>query len=413
MAKEKFKLLKSLGSGGFAQTWKAEVLEPALRSQWGQVVALKIPHDREKERVLINELILNAVLQTNLRQVEDSHIVRYLGFETYDRKYVMGMEYVEGKSLRKRIGDIGEGHPLSVPEAVDIAIQVCQGLITMHRCDIFHRDIKPENIVVSSKDGLAKITDLGIARMLSPKELASTTTGTIYYMPKELLRGPGGDFSSDIYSLGVTLYEMLTGKVPFMGENLSRIIDNICNGKLIPPAEINPEVDDRLNAIVLKAMHREVGKRYQSAQEFHRALQDYLTGPDEDVQELERRIHEIRGAWGSGASEKALEAAARLVRDFADLERTYLLVGNFFCSCLRYEKAVEYLRAGVEKFPHSAALHRILAICLYQLAKSTRQGVCQEALEELEIAVRLAPNPEFAAMTKILLEKWQQEAKVS
>jgi len=413
MAKEKFKLLKLLGGrpGGFAQTWQAEVLAPVLKARWGPVVAIKIPLSREKEKVLINELILNAVLQANLKQVQDSHIVRYLDFEQYDNQYVMVMEYVEGQSLRERIGDLGEGHPMPVAESLEIAAQVCQGLITMHRFNIFHRDIKPENILLSTPNGVVKIADLGIARMLLPSQLASTTTGTIYYMPKELLRGPGGDFYSDIYSLGVTLYEMLTGRVPFTGENLSKIIDNICTGESIPPAEINPEVDGKVSAIVLKAMDRDLGKRYQSAKDFRQAIEDYRNGADEALQEVERRILDIRGALGSGAGEKALKAATKLLKDFSNLEKTYLLIGDSFCRCLQHEKASEYLRAGVKKFPQSAALHRMLAICLYQSAKSKRLGACQETLNELEEAVRLAPDRDFAGKAKTLLEKWKQEVK--
>jgi len=413
MAREKFRLLKLLGGrpGGFAQTWQAEVLDPVLRARWGAIVAIKIPLSREKERVLINELILNAVLQANLKQVQDSHIVRYLNFEQYDDQYVMVMEYVEGQSLRERIGDIGEGQPLSVAESLEIAAQICQGLITMHRFDIFHRDIKPENILLSRKNGLAKIADLGISRMLLPSQLASTTTGTIYYMPKELVRGPGGDFNSDIYSLGVTLYEMLTGRVPFMGNNLSEIIDNICLGKFTPPAELNPEVDEKLNALVLKAMARDFRQRFKSAQEFRQTLHNYMPSNDEAMQEIDCRIEEIRDALGSGAREKALKAVTKLLQEFSYVERSYLLVGDSFCRCLQHEQAVEYLRAGAEKFPQSAALHRMLAICLYHTAKFKRLGPCQEALQALEAAVSMAPDRDFAAKAKILLDKWKKEVK--
>ncbi|RJR35568.1 MAG: serine/threonine protein kinase [Deltaproteobacteria bacterium] len=406
---ERFKLITLLGRpGGFAHTWKAEVLDPALQAQWGSIVALKIPLSREKEEVLVEELIKNAVLQANLKRVMDSHIVRYLGFSKYRDQFVMIMECVEGQDLRQRIGEVGKGNPLPVAEALEIAVQVCRGLVTIHRFGIFHRDIKPENVLIPEGNGPVKIADLGISRMLEPAELASTTTGTIYYMPKEVLRGQGGNFISDTYSLGVTLYEMLTGRVPFMGKSITEIIDNICQGRFIPPKDLNPHMEDKLNAIVLKAMARELKGRYGSALEFLQAMERYRGGNGGSNQALEVRLAAIHQSLGAGAQDKALALSERLLEDFPDSERAYLLVGDAFCRWLRPQPAATYLRIGVERFPRSASLHRMLAVCLYNLDQAKRGPTFKEALEVLRQALRLAPDQEFEEKVRILLAAWER-----
>jgi len=409
MGVEKFKLITLLGQpGGFAQTWKAEVLDSSLKAQWGPIVALKIPLSREKEEVLIEELIKNAVLQANLKRVKDSHIVHYLGFAKYQDQYVMVMECVEGQDLRQRIGKVGQGTPLPISEALEIAVQVCRGLVTIHRFNIFHRDIKPENILLSTTPGLVKIADLGISRLLEPLELASTTTGTIYYMPEEILQGTGGNFISDIYSLGVTLYEMLTGRVPFMGKSIKEIIDNICKGRVIAPKDLNSEVEEKLNTIALKAMARELKQRYGSAQEFLKALEDYRGGNKKVDKEIESRINLVLQSLAAGSQEKAMAMAEALLKEFPDRERAYLLVGDAFCRYLKHRPAGEFFRAGVKKVPDSAPLHRMLAICLYHSDPTKRGPAFQEALATLKKALSLAPDRDFAGKVRILLEAWER-----
>ena len=131
--KETFKLTKFLGAGGFAQTHVAEVLDSKLRKKWGKEVVIKIPHDKEKEKTLINELIMNASLQLNLQKAKSKNVVPYLGCDIYDNFYVMVMEYIEGKALRDTIGPIGEQQPLDTEEALNIVEQICEGLCEIHR----------------------------------------------------------------------------------------------------------------------------------------------------------------------------------------------------------------------------------------------------------------------------------------
>jgi serine/threonine protein kinase len=203
---------------------------------------------------------MNASLHANLLNVQKSsstNIVRYLGYECYKDLYVMVMEYVEGESLRKVLGEIGNQSPMEIDKALDIVEQVCEGLAEMHKFHIFHRDIKPENILICKKDGVAKILDLGISRILTSGEYAMSTSGSPYYMPKEIILNKGGAFYSDIYSLGVTMYEMLTGELPFTGTTIYELQHNILNSVPKQPKEINPEINDKLNRIILKAIEKD------------------------------------------------------------------------------------------------------------------------------------------------------------
>jgi serine/threonine protein kinase len=400
-AREKFKLLKFLGSGGFAQTHYAEVLDEVLRSKWGPAVAIKIPLSKEKEQALINEIITNASLHFNLQGLHDLNIVRYLGFETYDGWYVMVMEYVEGGDLRRRVGDIGCQRPLPVAEAMEITLQVCRGLVKIHQFNIFHRDLKPENILISEKDHQAKITDFGIGRIMTSSQLASTTTGTIFYMPRELLRGKGGHFYSDIYSLGVTSYEMLTGQVPFRGDNLVEIIDNISQGAVAPPHEVNPQVDEELAGIIMKAMARDPRQRYKTAADFLKVLENYRSLRHPHTDELAESLEDIRLLREQHGLGPAVRRAEALLREHPEEERLYLALGDLHCGGFLYSKAVAVLKGGIKLLPDSALLHRNLGLALQQ------QGALPEARRELLEALRLAPDKKFETKINLLLRALQ------
>jgi serine/threonine protein kinase len=186
-----------------------------LREDFGaDIVALKIPH-KDKERALRREVEMQAVLHLRLKDIQAVNIVRYLGFAVFRGKMVMAMEFVEHGSLRDKLGKIGLQKRLPIEEALKIAEGALKGLAAIHQEHVFHRDIKPENILMSGHP--PKVTDFGISRMLDANELASTTSGTIFYMSPEILGPEGASFTSDIWSVGATLYEMVTGKLPFWG----------------------------------------------------------------------------------------------------------------------------------------------------------------------------------------------------
>ncbi|MDH4284059.1 MAG: serine/threonine protein kinase [Gallionellaceae bacterium] len=178
----------------------------------------------------------------------------------------IAMEYLQGRELR----DLLDGEKcLPVEKTLDIVVQVAQGLAYAHEHNIIHRDVKPSNIMVV-RDGHVKITDFGIARMESASVRTQTgmVLGSPKYMSPEQVTGKHLDQRSDIFSLGVMLYEMLAGQVPFAGENVNAIMYQILNTSPPPPGTLNPEVPGMLNFIVAKALAKDVDTRYQSAKEF-------------------------------------------------------------------------------------------------------------------------------------------------
>jgi serine/threonine-protein kinase len=178
----------------------------------------------------------------------------------------IAMEFLQGRELRDILNDRKR---LPVEQALDIVVQVAQGLSYAHEHNIVHRDVKPSNIMVV-RDGHVKITDFGIARMESASVRTQTgmVLGSPKYMSPEQVTGRQIDQRSDIFSLGVMLYEILTGQVPFAGEHVNAIMYQILNTAPPPPGALNPEVPGMLNFIVAKALAKEVADRYQNAKEF-------------------------------------------------------------------------------------------------------------------------------------------------
>ena len=196
----------------------------------------------------------------------------------------IAMEFLQGQELRDIMK---EGGLLSVDRVLDIVAQVAQGLAYAHEHDIVHRDVKPSNIMVVS-DGHVKITDFGIARMASSAVRTQTgmVLGSPKYMSPEQVMGKEIDQRSDIFSLGVMLYEMLTGQAPFAGENVNAIMYQTLNAIPAPPNSLNPDVPEMANFIVTKALTKGLEDRYQNAKDFAadlRACRDTLSRSGQQI----------------------------------------------------------------------------------------------------------------------------------
>jgi len=267
---ERYEIIEEIGHGGMATIYKAK--DVVL----GRFVAVKIL----KQEFLGDEEFTNrftaeaqaaaALSSQNLVAIYD--VGTYLG-----NNYIV-MEFVDGITLKEYIK---QKAPLEWKEAVVIATQVLQGISHAHKRGIVHRDIKPQNIMLT-RAGIAKVMDFGIARATSSHtmKIGDTTIGSVHYFSPEQARGKHTDERSDIYSLGVVLYEMLTGKLPFDGD--SPISVAMMHLQQIPenPKDINIAIPLAINDIVQKAMRKETSERYQTAEELWKDLNDALSNPD-------------------------------------------------------------------------------------------------------------------------------------
>lgn len=402
MREEKFKLEKLLGTGGFAQTWLARVVDPVLLDEWEtEVVALKIPLSREKEIVLKKELELNASLYLQVQKAEAENIVKYLGFDTYEEKIVMVMSYVSGGNLRQVMGGYRRTRPMERQQAVSIAEGVLRGLSVIHKYSIVHRDIKPENILMDGNT--PKISDLGIGRMLKSNELASTSVGTIFYLSPEMLfekgRGTGASFNTDVWSFGVTFYEMLCGCFPF-GINTDMRQGDIINNIEDPnkPLEFPPEADipPKLQTVICKALQRDPGDRYQAANEMLQSLTELSKvtkekrSKDEKEERIEREINSILYRFADPSQTENVETILKqILKQHPGVPCVYLKFGEFYNKRGSYKKAITMFEKGLELDSDNPLLHWGLAIACLELddLAATKKSIKQALDAGLEASL--------------------------
>ena len=201
-----------------------------------------------------------------------------------DNLYYIVMELIKGKTLKQIINEDGK---LPWKWSLNIASQIASALETAHRNKIIHRDIKPHNIIIT-EDGIAKVTDFGIAKVVSNSTITAfgATIGSVHYFSPEHAKGGYTDEKSDIYSLGVVMYEMLTGQVPFDADTAVSVALKHMQEEPIEPMELNPDIPKAVNDIIMKAMQKDTGLRYQSATEMLKDINMALKRPDGDFVNL-------------------------------------------------------------------------------------------------------------------------------
>lgn len=389
-AQRRFRLVRCLGRGGFAQTYLAKVVSADLVNEYGcEMVAIKIPLDERKERALRGEVAVLEAMNLRLATQKTTNLVRYLGFSVYDDQVVLVMEYVAGGSLRDRLGDPPKEsappkRPMPMAQTIAIARGILAGLCVIHGQQIFHRDIKPENILMDGDT--PRITDFGIARMLAPDDVASTTIGTLHYLSPEILCQGGASFPADVWAVGVTLYEMVAGRLPFGGWDTPQAVvcDRIRGTNPPPPSRVSGAPGD-LDAIILRALDRDPQRRPTSAQmlqalETGRLPAGPEKGPDEG---LEARIKALSDAAAAGKpAEEVLARARELAATHASSARAQQALGQLCNRYLHHAEAVAAFTRAVECDPSDALLRLDLAVALQatgQPAKAAAQ--LRKALE--------------------------------
>jgi eukaryotic-like serine/threonine-protein kinase len=263
----RYRIIRKLGAGGMADVYLAEDQE------LGRRVAIKILNDRHAADDSFIERFRREA--KNAAGLSHPNIVSIYDRGEAEGTYYIAMEYLDGRSLKELI--VGRG-PAPVKTAIDYARQVLAAVGFAHKHGIVHRDIKPHNVLVGP-EGRLKVTDFGIARSgASQMTEVGSIIGTAQYLSPEQARGAQVDQTSDLYSVGVVLYEMLTGQVPFTGDTPLEIAMKHLSEVPRPPSELRPEVPHDLDSVVLRALAKDPGERYQSADEMDADLARVLEG---------------------------------------------------------------------------------------------------------------------------------------
>jgi eukaryotic-like serine/threonine-protein kinase len=259
----RYRILERVGSGGMADVFVAEDL------QLGRNVALKILHRRYAEdREFVERFRREASSAAGLNH---QHVVSVYDRGEYDGTYYIAMEYLDGRSLKQLVQHEG---PLAPDHAVDLVVQILRAARFAHRRGIIHRDLKPHNVIVDD-EGRAKVTDFGIARAgASDMTQTGSIMGTAQYLSPEQAQGVPVSAASDLYSIGIILYELLAGRVPFDGESAVTIALKHVNERPLPPSVYNSAVSPALDAVTMRALEKDPAARFRDADEFIAALEE-------------------------------------------------------------------------------------------------------------------------------------------
>lgn len=270
----RYEVIEKIGAGGMADVYKGRDI------MLNRYVAIKVlKKEFREDETFVKKFRSEAqaaagLLNPNIVNVYDVGEDRGL--------YYMVMELVEGITLKEYID---RKKRLSAREVISIAIQMCSGIEAAHKHHIIHRDIKPQNIIISN-DGKVKVTDFGIARMVTSTTTSTVAMGSVHYTSPEQARGGYSDEKSDIYSIGITLYEMVTGQVPFNGDTTVEVAMKHLQEEITPPSELVPDIPYSLEQIILKCTQKNAERRYKEVGDLIQDLKHSLVDPDGDFVQI-------------------------------------------------------------------------------------------------------------------------------
>lgn len=264
----RYEIIMKIGSGGMADVYKAK--DHVLN----RLVAIKVlKQEYSTDATFVKKFRVEAQSAAGLSH---PNIVNVYDVGEDDGVYFIVMELVQGITLKNYIDMKGK---LDIREALNISVQIASGLSAAHENRIIHRDIKPQNIIMS-RDGKVKVTDFGIAKVADSTTVTTTAAGTVHYISPEQARGGYSDERSDIYSLGITMYEMVTGRVPFEGETNVAVALMHIQSEITPPRQLEPSIPVSFEKIILKCTQKKPERRYASARELIADLRKVLTHPN-------------------------------------------------------------------------------------------------------------------------------------
>jgi serine/threonine-protein kinase len=279
----KYEILKTLGSGGFGTVY-------LVRDTWiDKRLAIKVPHKQNGE---FDDLLREPRL---LAALDHENIVSIVTAEKADEYFFIVMEFVDGESLEARIQ---REKGLPIPVALGFTQQIAAGVEYAHRQSVLHRDLRPGNVLVTP-DSRIKITDFGTSRFLEVADRASTIIGSPPYMAPEQFQGRAV-FASDVYSIGVIMYEMMTGVLPYFSANPRQLEKMAASGRLVRPRERNRSIPPETEEIMLRALSPQISDRYQSAGEL---LDDLATTGE--IDHRASRMEDIRSRLRAREKESA------------------------------------------------------------------------------------------------------------
>jgi serine/threonine protein kinase/lipopolysaccharide biosynthesis regulator YciM len=262
----RYKIIKKLGKGGMGEVYQAKdtILD--------RIVAIKVVYSSLlKKQEFLQRFLREAKITASLNH---QNIVKVFDLLIDNNNYYLIMEFIDGTSLRNHLENRNE---INILNELDLFLQILDGVEYAHNKNIVHRDLKPENIMLT-KDRIIKITDFGLAFALGSHSLTNpgVLMGTLGYLSPEQAQGIDVDFLTDIYSLGVILYELLTNNLPIIDTNAAAMIYKILHEKPIPPSKYNPNIDKELENIILKAIEKNKAKRYKNISEFKSTIINYI-----------------------------------------------------------------------------------------------------------------------------------------